>query len=768
MEEKPKRITPKARLLILEDEPAQRQILTEIFTEEGYEVITADTAERALHHLRNHGRFSAAIIDLQLPDIRGPALLTHLAPYADHMPIIINTAYHSYETARDAVNVGVFAYVEKAGNPDELVRQVQRATQHQMYVYAERLEQAVAQRAPELQQSEEKLRLALEATNDGVWDWQVQSGQVYYSLNWAKMLGQEAVDPKYHTWESRIHPDDKDRVLRSLKAHLEGKTELWHAEHRLRTQSNHWKWVLGRGRVLRRDDQGSPIRMIGTIADISERKEAEVALRESEARYRELFENMTSGAAVYEVIDGGRDFIFKDFNRAGEQIDGQKRGDLIGRSIFDVRPGAEAFGLIEAFRKALVSDRPVHHPVALYQDDRLARWYDNYIYALPSGELVAVFDDVTEKKQAEEALRESETRYALAQRAAHIGIWEWSPAADTVYWSEEIEPIFGFNIGDFDGRLETVQSRIHPEDVPAWKESIRQCLENQIDHDLEYRVIWPDGSVHWVHALGNMSPQDQGTPEKMVGILSDITERKKQELKIMDYQRQLRQLASELALTEERLRRDVATQLHDTISQSLAMIKVEVSSLRTSLSDEALWAPLDRIKESLSRTLQESRALTSALSYPVLNVLGFEKAVEKWISEQAEEKFGLQAIFENDAQDKPLDEDIQAVLFRGVRELFMNTVKHARASRIAVSLRRSENQIVVELEDDGLGCDLEETLGKSEGFGLLSLHEALNRLRGRLQLESQVHAGFKATMTAPLNLDTRLDTRNIHNETNNC
>ncbi len=143
----------------------------------------------------------------------------------------------------------------------------------------------------------------------------------------------------------------------------------------------------------------------GIAIDITERKKTEKALTESETRYRELFDNINSGVAVYDVIDNGKDFIFKDFNKAGERSDNEKREELIGRSIFEARPGVEKFGLIEVFRKVWETGEPIHHPITLYDDERLKGWYENFVYKLPSGEIVAVFEDRTVQKQAEYMLR---------------------------------------------------------------------------------------------------------------------------------------------------------------------------------------------------------------------------------------------------------------------------------------------------------------------------------------------------------------------------
>ena len=136
--------------------------------------------------------------------------------------------------------------------------------------------------------------------------------------------------------------------------------------------------------------------------EITKRKRTEEALQESESRYRELFNNISSGVAIYEVRENGADFVFKDFNKAGERIDGDKREDLIGKSLLEVRPGIKEFGILDAFKKVWETGIPAHFPVAHYKDARLSQWYENFVYKLPSGEIVAVFDNVTDQKRVEE------------------------------------------------------------------------------------------------------------------------------------------------------------------------------------------------------------------------------------------------------------------------------------------------------------------------------------------------------------------------------
>jgi PAS domain S-box-containing protein len=158
------------------------------------------------------------------------------------------------------------------------------------------------------------------------------------------------------------------------------------------------------------------------IRDITERKRAEQALKSNEVRYRQLVENMSSAVAVYEAVGEGEDFIFKNFNAAGEAIEQVKREDLIGKSVRECFPGVVEFGLLEVLQRVWKTGVPEHKPAAFYRDNRISGWRENYICRLPGGEVVAVYDDITEHKRAEKAMLASEARYRRLFESARDGI----------------------------------------------------------------------------------------------------------------------------------------------------------------------------------------------------------------------------------------------------------------------------------------------------------------------------------------------------------
>jgi PAS domain S-box-containing protein len=186
-----------------------------------------------------------------------------------------------------------------------------------------------------LSESEQRLELALWGADLGLYDWYVQSGKAVANRRSAEMVGYslDEVEQSFDFWRSLLDPEDIPRVLENVSNCLKGLTDYYEDEYRVRTKSGEWKWVLSRGKVVERDKDGRAVRMSGTYLDISERKQAEQAISDNEARYRALFENMRNGVAIYQAVDNGEDFVFVDLNKAAEIVSGLSRDQVIGKRI---------------------------------------------------------------------------------------------------------------------------------------------------------------------------------------------------------------------------------------------------------------------------------------------------------------------------------------------------------------------------------------------------------------------------------------------------
>jgi len=261
-----------ATILVVDDDASTIDLVLKTLGD--YDLIPATSGADALRVLESHA-VDLILLDIMMPDMDGYQVCDRLkaAPRTHDIPVIFLTACDDEASIERAYDIGGYDYVTKPLRPRELQARVQ--TQLTLYHQFQRLSQQnrdliETQRA--LQKSQQRYHLAMEASRDGLWDWDVGNGEVYYSPGWSHILGLAPVDNVFGSWEARIHPEDKPTVLDSLEAHLAGQTELWREDHRLRDKDDNWTWVSGRGRVVQRDSHKRALRMVGTMTDITERK----------------------------------------------------------------------------------------------------------------------------------------------------------------------------------------------------------------------------------------------------------------------------------------------------------------------------------------------------------------------------------------------------------------------------------------------------------------------------------------------------------------
>ena len=277
------------------------------------------------------------------------------------------------------------------------------------------------------------------------------------------------------------------------------------------------------------DRDGSVAGLIGAFFDITERKKSEQALQDSEERFRHLYNTMSSGVAVFEAVDSGRDFIFRDLNRAGEMIENVKNEDILGRRITEIFPGVADFGLLEVFRTVWQDGVPRDYPVSFYADGRISGWRENHVYRLPSGEIVAVYEDVTEKKTAEEALQKSEEKYrtffSTSQDCVFITtadgtLEDVNDVAVRMFGYESRQDLLGTN---------ALALYANPDERTAHLKSVR---ENGFSFEYPVDMKKKDGTV--IHTLISSAVRHDaaGTVIGYQGTIRDISDRKADEDRI--------------------------------------------------------------------------------------------------------------------------------------------------------------------------------------------------------------------------------------------
>ena len=271
---------------------------------------------------------------------------------------------------------------------------------------------------------------------------------------------------------------------------------------------------------------------------IEDQKQSEAALRDSEERFRELFNHMSPGVAIYSSPDDGQNFVFRDMNKSGLENTQKKREEVVDREVREVFPGVEALGLFDVFKRVWQTGIPENYPSKLYKDDRIEIWVENYVCKLPSGELVAIYEDTTAQKKAEEALSKSEERLKLALDSVSDAVWDWRVDTGEVYFSSRWYTMLGYEPYELPQAFATWRSLLHPDDLPQSEQTVFGHLELAKPFEIEFRMRTKTGQWKWILARGKtVEKDDQGNAVRMLGTHVDITERKKMEERIQQAQK---------------------------------------------------------------------------------------------------------------------------------------------------------------------------------------------------------------------------------------
>jgi PAS domain S-box-containing protein len=726
-----------------------------------------------------------------------------------------------------------------------------------------------------LKQSEAQLKRAQEVAHVGSWFLDLKADKLIWSDETYRIFGVPIGRPlKEEDFLSIVHPDDFSYVGQSWTAALHG--EPYDIEHRI-VVAGKVKWVHEKAE-LEFDAEGKPLLGIGVVQDITEYKQAERALKDSEEKYRNLFENARDVIATFDTKGN-----ITDVNKAVEEY-GFKREQLIGESLFNYIAEGHKARAVEDF-EVLISGHTVSGEMDVitpkgvftvnYSDNPIMR--DKDVVGIQS-----ILKDITERKRAEEALRTSEARLSEAMKIAKLAYWEYDVADNVFIFNDQFYWVYHSSVKQVGG-YRVSPSRyaelfLHPDDAPELSKEIKRAIETtdpNFKREGEHRIIYGDGKIGYVsiryfvvkdsegrtvktygvnqditerkkaeqamkdseekyrdlfeHASdaivtfdtkgnitgANKAVEDYGFKREQLmgkslfdfiveeqrakafddfkmlmsghpmhgeidvitpkgtftveysdspilrgkdvvgaqGILTDITERKKAEDSLLEYQNKLKAMASEILMAEEHTKRRIAIGLHDDICQKLVISKFMLESSLKSLSDTNLSKSLRIISEAVGETIQRAESLTFELSNPILRDFGLVAALEKYLDEEIHQKHGISYDIRSNKQLGTLQEELKTVLFRIAKELLTNVVKHAQASNISVSIRKHNQKMCVKIQDDGIGFKVTNADSKTPEamrFGLFSIREQLDHLGGSLSIESEPGRGTAATAVVPL------------------
>lgn len=392
-----------------------------------------------------------------------------------------------------------------------------------------------------LKDSEERLRLVIQGSNDGIWDWNMTTHENYTSARWKEILGyrEGEVPDTDAMFFDLLHPDDRAAVQEGLRRHLE-KHAPYGIEIRMRHKDGQYRWCLTRGEAVR-DVQGHPIRMVGSLADITARKQAEERLRRSEAFISSVVDNLPIMVFVKDVAD----LRFVRLNKAGEALLGYSHQELLGKNDYDFFPKEEADLFTAADRKVLAGGRLLDIPEEPIQTkENGIRYLHTKKIPICDADgmpqfLLGISEDITERKQTEKALQDSEARLHGIIESAMDAIITIDEDQRVVVFNAMAEKVFGWKSNEIIGLPMDVLLPLHVRSGhPA-------LVRTFIGSDITSRTIGRLGQLTGLRATGEEFPAEASISKTTVGgrtycsvILRDITARRRNEVALIARARQ--------------------------------------------------------------------------------------------------------------------------------------------------------------------------------------------------------------------------------------
>jgi len=515
-----------------------------------------------------------------------------------------------------------------------------------------------------------------------------------------------------------------------------------------------------------------------------ERRRADGVLRESEQRFHQLFDHISSGVAVYEAKDDGRDFIIKDINRAGQQISKVKKEEIVGRSVVDVFPGVKEFGLLDVFNRVWRTGESERHPVSLYADDRLSHWAENYVYKLPSAEIVAVYDDVTERKRAEKALRKAhdELERRVEDRTAELSkmneqlqreIEERKEAEETLQASEErhrllleaspdpivvydmqgaatyVNPAFRQTFGWSDEELLGKKIDYVPDENWAeTRDAIERMLRGEKVQSFETKRLAKGGRVLDIHLSSSLFSGQDGEPAGNIVILRDVTERRSME-------ETLERMRSKLLNLQESERSSIARILHDTIGQNISILDFNLTTIEEVL-DQRSRESIAELHANMRHVIRDSgeklRDIASGLHPREVHELGLVAGVISFVK-GFRRTTPHEVMTTIQAEGLQIGEHLAINVYRIIQEAFTNIIKHAKCQSVDFQMTAAENRLLVKIRDDGVGFNPEEVERREvakRGMGLFIIQERVRAINGKFTIRSDSGQGTEVHLEVPL------------------
>jgi len=586
-----------------------------------------------------------------------------------------------------------------------------------------------------VREQQELLKLVWEMSNDGFWDWNIEKDELYFSPRWTEILGysQEELKPQIHTWKNLVHPDDITAAMKAFVDHLQGLTPKYEFEYRMLTKSGKWKWIMVRGQVVARNEAGQPLRIAGINIDITERKQTEAALIQSQDKFSKAFQFSPDPMSITTLKEG----LYIQVNDAYLKTTGYREDEVIGRTIWELDIWVETEGRRDIIIKQIYECGGIRNIETKFRlksgEIKTALISAEIIDIDGEAHLLIITRDITERKKMEEALRLSEECFSKA--------FDASPVLMAISRLEEGKFIkankafcrtLGYSREEIIGQS-TLELGLCSD--PADRNLIKQRLmANQSVQDMEIRFCKKTGE----QGLGLLSAEKLDVHGEIciLTIVTDITELRQMEVEMTRLDR-LNIVGEMAASIGHEIRNPMTTvrgylqllQQNKNYHQEIEYFDLMIEELDSAniIITEFLSLAKNKMVEMKLRNLNE--IISKSLLLIQANAISQDKHIKLEL---------------HDLPDLLLDE-------KEIRQLILNLVNNGMESMsstgdVTIRTVAEKENVVLAVEDQGhgIGHELLDKLGtpffttkeQGTGLGLAVCYRIAARHNAKIDLET--------------------------------
>jgi len=491
--------------------------------------------------------------------------------------------------------------------------------------------------------------------------------------------------------------------------------------------------------------------MISTVRDTTQQNTIEQKVKASEAKFSTLFK-MNPTAIVFTRLSDG---AIMEVNQAYIDLFGYSKEELINQSTKKISIWENSTQR-DLMIETLMQDRFIHdfEALAVRKDGQIIETL-SYLQVIDhSGveSIIAIILDITEKKRNEHKIEESRILLEKIINNLDEAVLLVDPKARNIKLANAaVERIFGYSPREIVGK-QTKLLHINQEMFEEFgKRSIPKLEKDGVFHT-QFQMKHKTGNLIETENTVSTIKEEDGWFLGVVSVIRDITKRKKTEGKLKEYQKSLKMLTTEISLSEEKQRKEIAANIHDHLSQLLVISKMKLTDIQKDTTSPKILDELKAVINYISEALENTRKITYDLSPPVLYELGLIETLY-WLAEKTEEEHRIKTTFSSDVNELQITESNLIFIYRIVQELVNNSVKHAHAKKINISLKALNGELEIMISDNGKGFNVKNIpqtkIGKG-GFGLFTVRERIQNLNGRISIYSEMKKGTEVKIYIPL------------------